>query len=164
MMKVKKRRQIERKTDYVARKKMLSGDMPRIIIRKTNKYIIVEYAESKNAQDKIVFGGSSKSLTKYGWPESMSGSLKSLAAGYLTGYLIGKKIKGKKVIFDFGLIRTVPRSRIFAAAKGVIDAGVNVSVGKDSLPTEVRIKGEHMKNKIPFDKIKAAIDADKGAK
>jgi len=164
MNRVKKRRQTERKTDYLARKKILAGGIGRVVIRKTNSYLIAEYVESKNAQDKIIYGTSSKSLLNYGWPENMKGSLKSLPAGYLTGYLVGKNIKGKQAIFDFGLIRNVPKSRLFAVVKGVIDAGVNAPVDKKSLPAEDRIKGKHMKKEIPFDKIKAAIEAGKGKK
>ena len=72
-MKVDKRRRRENKTDYLNRLKLLKGGSPRIVFRKTNKYIIAQYVTSKEAQDKIEFGISSKDLIKHGWPKEFSG-------------------------------------------------------------------------------------------
>jgi len=52
-MKTLKRRRKEHKTDYAKRIKLLKGGSPRVVFRKTNKYIISQYVKSKNAQDKI---------------------------------------------------------------------------------------------------------------
>lgn len=163
-MKTIKRRRLEGKTDYAKRLKLLKGNSPRIIFRKTNRYILAQYVTSREAQDKVVIGISSKALMKLGWPESAEGSLKSLPASYLTGYLIGKRIIKEKLkvpIVDFGMHVSVHKSRIYAFIKGVADAGVKINASEKVFPEESRIKGEHMKNKIPFEKIKTNIEKEK---
>ena len=107
MVKIAKRRRRESKTDYLNRLKLLKSGKPRVVFRKTNKYIIAQYIESKEAKDKIVIGVNSKDLLKYGWPKENLGALKSITAAYLTGFLIGKKILKEKLqepIVDFGMI------------------------------------------------------------
>ena len=159
-MKTQKRRKREHKTDYLKRFKLLKSGKPRVVFRKTNKYIIAQYVKSKEAKDKVEIGVNSKDLLKYGWPKSAAGSLKSISASYLTGYLIGKQINKKKLekpIVDFGMLRMLHKSRVFAFLKGLKDSGIDIDCPEKAFPSEVRIKGEHMKNKIPFDEIKEKI-------
>jgi len=159
-MKTIKRRRKENKTDYLKRLKMLKGERLRLVFRKTNRYLIVQEVESKEAQDKIVIGASSKELLKYGWPKESSGSLKSITAAYLVGYLIGKKIKTNKApIVDFGMLRVLPKTKVHAFLKGLVDAGIKVGVKTEYFPTSDRVEGKHLKNKIPFKEIKAKIDS-----
>src|SRR3989339_525255 len=77
-MKTLKRRRLEFKTDYNKRIKLLKSQRPRIVFRRTNKYVIVQYVTSYEAQDKVELGLNSKILLKYGWPESAKGSLRSI--------------------------------------------------------------------------------------
>lgn len=159
-MKTLKRRRKEYKTDYKKRFGLLKSGTPRIVFRKTNKYVSAQYVTSKEAQDKVILGFNSKNLMKYGWPETAKGSLKSITASYLTGYLIGKEILSKKLekpIVDFGMMRVLHKSKVYAFIKGLIDSGVEINCKEEAFPDESRIKGEHMKNKIPFDEIKAKI-------
>lgn len=161
MTKVQKRRRRENKTDYLKRLKLLKSEKPRMVFRKTNKYIIAQYVESHEAQDKVVFGVNSKDLLKYGWDEKAKGSLKSVTASYLTGYLSGKKIlKGKleTPIVDFGMIRVLHKTKVFAFIKGLNDAGVEIPSKEEAFPEENRLGGEHLKNKIDVSKIKANLD------
>jgi len=160
-MKILKKRKKQHKTDYLKRLNLLKSGIPRIVFRKTNKYIISQYIESKEARDKILIGLNSKELLKYGWPKEAAGSLKSLSASYLTGYLTGKKIlkqKLKQPILDIGMIRALHKNKSYAFLKGLIDSGIKINCKEEAFPDESRIKGEHMKNKIPFDKIKSNID------
>ena len=64
-----KRRRLEAKTNYSKRIKLLKGNSPRIVFRKSNKYILAQLVESKEAQDKVKFGVTSKKLLDYGWPK-----------------------------------------------------------------------------------------------
>ena len=137
-----KRRRRERKTDYKLRKGLLSSDVPRIVIRKTNKYFIVQVITSNEAQDKVVAGVTSKDLIKKGWDSEKWGSLKSIPAGYLTGLLLAKKIGKGKFIIDLGMMRTISGSRIFAVVKGLVDGGLDIPVNKEVFPSEERINGE----------------------
>lgn len=171
-MKTLKRRRKEHKTDYGKRFALLKSGSPRIIFRKTDKYLIVQYVKSKEAQDKIIFGIDSRELLKYGWPKDKKDSIKSTPAAYLTGYLIGKKIlskklgpagvsSGEKPIIDFGMARVLHKTGVYAFIKGLIDSGIKIECKKETFPEESRIKGEHLKNKIPFDEIKSKIEKEK---
>ncbi len=158
-MKNLKRRRKEFRTDYKKRFALLKSRMPRIVFRKTNRYLIAQYIKSKEAQDKIVFGVNSKELLEYGWPEKES--IKSISAAYLTGYLAGKKILLKKLeepILDFGMARVLNKTSPFAFIKGLVDSGVKIKCEKENFPDESRIRGEHLKNKIPFNEIKLKIE------
>lgn len=160
-MRTMKKRRREGKTDYRARLNLLKSGLPRIVVRKTNRYILVQYIKSKEARDFVIATVNSKELLKYGWPRERAGSLKSIPAAYLTGLLLGKKIKNKegKFILDMGLTRNVKKSRIYAVLKGLIDSGIEVKYAKekDIFPNNKRLEGEHLKNKIDFEKIKENI-------
>ena len=160
-MKVQKRRRREYKTDYLRRLKLLKSGKPRIVFRKTNNYVISQYVVSSEAQDKVEIGFDSRDLLKYGWPTAAKGSLKSISASYLLGYLMGKKIlKDKKEtpIVDFGMIQSIHKTKVFAFIKGLIDSGVEIPSKEEAFPDESRIKGEHMKNKVNVEEIKSKMD------
>ena len=158
-MKLDKRRRIENKTNYNKRLKLLKGRAPRLVVRKTNKYILLQIIESKNAQDKVIYSVSTRDLLKSGWPKEKQGSLKSLGASYLAGLLLGKKV-GKlkeRVILDTGLIPSTNGSRIYAAIKGVADSGINIPYDEKIIPPMERIEGKAQKLDEIFKKVKGAI-------
>lgn len=162
MKSIKKRRK-ERKTDYLKRLNLLKSGKPRIIFRKTNNLVIAQYVSSDETRDKIEIGVTSKNLLNFGWPKEMRGSLKSLSASYLVGFLIGKKIVNEKKeipVVDLGMIRNVHGSRIYAFLKGLVDAGVKVKHDEKVFPKEERLQGKHMKNDFSkiFNEIKSKID------
>lgn len=160
-MKIQKRRRRQNKTDYLKRLKLLKSEKPRIVFRKTNKYIIAQYVESDEAQDKVVFGINSKDLLSHGWDEKAKGSLKSITASYLTGYFAGKKILKENLetpIVDLGMIRVLHKTKVFAFIKGLIDAGVEIATKEEAFPEEERISGEHLKNKVDVKKIKMNLE------
>lgn len=136
MIRTIKRRRRERKTDYKARFALLKSGKPRLVVRKTNKYLIAQVVETNLAQDRVVYGVTSKQLLSQGWSELKSGSLKSLKAAYQTGYLLGQKMKGKvdELILDTGMHRNIHKSRIYAVLRGAVDAGLNIPHNKDVLP------------------------------
>ncbi len=160
-MKTMKRRRKEFKTNYLKRIKLLKSGLPRIVFRKTNKYVFAQYITSKEAQDKIEMEVKSRDLVKYGWPKEAQGSLKSITASYFVGLLIGQKISKNKLenpVVDFGMIRSIHKSKVYGFLKGLIDAGIKIKCKEEIFPEETRIKGEHMKNKIPFNEIKSKIE------
>ena len=142
MAKTIRRRRKEMKTDYKARFVLLKSGKARLVIRKTNKHIIAEIVESHNAQDKVIASFASYQLLDMGWPKEASGSLKSLPAAYLTGYVLIKRLKGKvkDAVLDVGMYRNVHGSRLYAALKGALDAGLNVPHNAKVLPSEERLK------------------------
>lgn len=131
-----KRRRLEARTDYRARLALLKSEKPRLVIRKTNRYITLQLVESISAQDKIIFGVNSKQLLEKGWPKEMSGSLKSKPAAYLSGLMLAKLAKGKikDAILDLGMQRNIPKSKLYAALNGAIDGGLIVPHSQDILP------------------------------
>lgn len=136
-MKTVRRRRQEFKTDYKARFHLLKSGLPRIVVRKSNRYIMVQIIETEVAQDKVIITISSKELLSKGWPKEKVGSLKSLTSAYLTGYLLGKTAKvSSDIVLDMGLNKSIARSRIYAVLKGAIDAGLKISHDKKVLPTE----------------------------
>ena len=157
-MKTQRRRRLEKTTDYKARLALLKSKKPRLVVRKSNRYINAQIVESNLAQDKIISSVSSKDLLEKGWPKENSGSLKSLSAAYLTGFMLGKKLKGKlgEVVLDLGLQRNVQGSRIYSLVKGTVDSGIAVIHDKKALPTEERINSNEKLKKI-FSKVKEKI-------
>ena len=164
-MKTLKKRRKENRTDYHKRLNLLKGGTPRVVLRKTNRYLIAQYVSSKEAQDKVEFGITSKKLLNYGWPEDIKGSLKSISAAYLTGLLFGKQIikksKEKLLIIDFGMMRNLHKTRIYAFLKGLVDSGIHIKYKKDVFPSEESISGKQMKNEIDVEAIKSNIQNEK---
>ncbi|HLC53256.1 MAG TPA: 50S ribosomal protein L18 [Candidatus Nanoarchaeia archaeon] len=137
-----RRRRLEAKTDYKARLALLTSEMPRIIVRRTNKYIIAQAVVSEGAQDKVIYGCTSRNLLEKGWPETKRGSLKSIPAAYLTGLLLGNAIKGKiaEAILDIGMQRNIQKSRLYAVLRGILEAGVKVPHSEEALPDDDRLQ------------------------
>lgn len=150
-----KRRRRESKTDYVSRLELLKSRKVRLVIRKTNRYIIAQLVESNVAQDKVVAGVSSRDLLAQGWPEAQEGSLKNLAAAYLTGALLAKKAKVHEAIVDMGMYRNVKSSKLYAVIKGAVDHGLKIPHDAESMPSEKRLEGG--KTKETFIKLKEAM-------
>nr|AJS12635.1 50S ribosomal protein L18P [uncultured archaeon] len=143
-MRTVRRRRLQKKTDYKSRLSLLGSGKKRLVVRKTNRYVISQIVESHIAQDKVLFGISSRDLLSHGWPEKLKGSLKSLPASYLTGYLLGKMAKERKiseVILDLGMHRNVHKSRIYAVVKGIVDAGIKIPHKSEILPETEKIEG-----------------------
>ncbi|MFH1326533.1 MAG: 50S ribosomal protein L18 [archaeon] len=158
-MKTLKRRRKENKTNYLKRLKLLKGEVPRIVFRKTNRYLISQYVVSEEAQDSIKIGINSKKLLNYGWPKENKGSLKSIPASYLLGFLMGNQITKEKLktpIIDFGLHRVLHKTKVHSFIKGLIDSGIKIKHKEEALPKEEKIKGQNTK-KIPFEEIKSKI-------
>lgn len=155
-----KRRRRESKTDYKSRKILLESGIPRIAVRITNKYFILQAIESHEAQDKVLVTITSKDLIKNGWDAKKAGSLKSIPAGYLTGILMAKKLGKGKFIVDLGMTRTEYGGRVFSVIKGLIDGGLDIPADEKVFPSEERLYGEHineeMKNMIA--KIKGGLN------
>jgi len=154
-MKTIKRRRLEGKTDYNTRVSLLKSD-GRAVVRISNRLVLIQYVKSKESQDSVIIGANSKELLEYGWAKEQLGGLKSIPASYLTGYLLGIKLKDKDIknaVLDIGLKRNSKGSRVFAAAKGLIDAGIEIPSNKEVFPDEKSIR-----RKVDIDNIKQNIN------
>jgi large subunit ribosomal protein L18 len=158
--KLVKKRRLKNQTNYTRRILLLRGRKPRFVVRKTNRYIILQIIESKHAQDKAIYAVNTKELIKQGWPKDKQGSLKSIPAAYLGGYLLGKKAKDLKseVILDLGLIPNTKGSKIYAALKGLADSGIKINFNEAIFPSEEKIQGNFVKVESEvLNKIKSSI-------
>jgi len=136
------RRKTEGRTDYKKRLKMLVSGISRLVIRRTNKNIIVQVVDYADAGDKVIVTVNSTELKKLGWKHATG----NLPAAYLTGMLAAQKAKKKgvkKAIADFGL-QPKASSRLYAALKGARDNGLEVPASEDIFPSEDRIMGKHI--------------------
>jgi large subunit ribosomal protein L18 len=142
--KVPRRRRREGKTNYYKRYRMILSGKPRLVVRKTNKYIWVQVVIAKPKGDITIAAAHSRELVKrYGW----LGSTKNVPAAYLTGLLAGLRALREGItyaVIDIGLHRPTRGARVFAALKGALDAGLEVPHSEEVLPSEDRIRGEHV--------------------
>ena len=140
------RRRREGKTNYYLRRKLLASKLTRFVVRKSSKHLTVQLIAPKLGGDKAIVTVNTKELqTKYGWKAGTG----NLPAAYLAGYLAGKRAVAKGVknaIVDIGLCPCVGGSRIFAAIKGALKAGLKIPVSEEILPDDERVKGVHIKN------------------
>ncbi len=127
-------------TDYSKRVSLLMGGSTRMVIRRSNRNIMLQLVAFEPAGDKVLISVNSKELSKHGWaPRS------NIPTAYLTGLLLAKRAKKldiKETIVDIGLYKPQKSSVMFAAAKGAADGGLNVlnSIEFD----EKRLHGEHI--------------------
>ena len=137
------RRRREGKTDYYQRTKLVVADVPRMVVRKTNRHIIVQLVTAEMDGDRTLVAANSAELEKYGY----TGSTSSTPAAYLTGMLFAvkaKKAKQERAILDIGLNRATPGARVFAALKGAVEAGLAIPHGEEILPSDDRARGAHI--------------------
>ena len=136
---------------------MLRGKRDFVTVKISNENTQVQIHKPDISGDKVIASAHSRFLLKKGW----SGSRKNIPAAYLTGYLAGKKALakgGKDAILYSGSDRYT--SRMAAALKGVVDAGLEIPASPEAFPAEERIKGEHLKVKNDVDKVKSSIDTE----
>jgi len=138
------RRRREGRTDYRHRAALLRGGMVRAVVRKSNRNVRVQFVEYKNGGDVVLASAVSTDLGELGW----TGSGKSTPGAYLTGLLAGKRAKDKgleEAVLDIGLREPTKGAVVFAALKGIVDAGIEVPHSDEMLPAEDRISGKHMR-------------------
>lgn len=138
------RRRREGKTNYRRRKALVLSGLPRLVVRVTVRRVIAQMVKAEIVGDKVLVSADSGELArKYGW----LGSCSNLPAAYLIGLLCGFKALAsgvKEAVLDIGLQSPTKGSRIFAALRGVLDAGVLVPHDEGVLPGEERIRGQHV--------------------
>ncbi|MHA1865777.1 MAG: 50S ribosomal protein L18 [Candidatus Heimdallarchaeaceae archaeon] len=139
------RRRREQKTDYGQRTRLLKSGKIRVAIRPSNKALRIQFIRSQQGGDQTITQVLSKDLAQYGWDIATS----NMPAAYLTGFLAGKRALKADIgeaILDIGTLEALPKTRLFAALKGIVDAGVEIPYGEKMIPDEERIRGEHIAN------------------
>jgi len=138
------RRRKEGKTNYRSRRALVLSRVPRLVVRLTLKHAIVQVIEAEAIGDKVVVSANSRELAKnYGWLSNCG----NIPSSYLTGLLCAYKAKAKgvdKAFLDVGLHIPSKGTRVFAAMKGAVDAGVDVPHSEDILPDENSLSGKQI--------------------
>jgi len=140
------RRKREGKTNYKRRLALLKSRKDRLVIRKTNNYLIAQIVRYEPDGDKVLVSANSKELQKLGWKNSC----KNIPASYLTVLILGKKASEKKIkeaIVDLGLQTPIKGSRLYSLIKGVVDSGMSVPASEDVFPPKERLTGSHISDK-----------------
>jgi len=144
-------------TDYRARKKIITSPVPLLAVRVSSKNVSAQFIKPKAEGDQVLSSAHSRNLRKLGW----KGSPKSVPACYLLGLLAGKKAKEQgveKANLYNGLSLFVNGSRVSALVKGVKDAGVEVPMADEAVPSEERLSGranaKYAKSLLAEDKAK----------
>ncbi|ESK88438.1 60s ribosomal protein l5 [Moniliophthora roreri MCA 2997] len=166
---VKYRRRREGKTDYYARKRLVTqaknkynAPKYRLVVRFTNKQVIVQVVYARLQGDFILAAASSKELPRYG----INHGLTNWTAAYATGLLCARRALTKvgladkyegvtepngeysvteaieeddaprpfKCYLDVGLKRTSTGSRVFGAMKGASDGGIFIPHNEKRFP------------------------------
>lgn len=150
------RRRREGRTDYRARLALLKSGKPRLVVRRTNGDVIVQFVEWAESGDRVRATAHARELAKMGW----NNSAKNTPAAYLTGLLAGQRAAQAGIgeaVLDMGRRTPVPGGRVFAVLKGVLDAGVEVPHGEGVFPEEERLTGAFLDQKKDFTAVRAKI-------
>jgi large subunit ribosomal protein L5e len=164
---VKYKRRRQGKTDYHARKRLITqaknkynAPKYRLVVRFTNRDIIVQIVTAEIGGDKIFACAYAHELKRYG----ITHGLTNWAAAYATGLLVARRALKKlgldeeftgveepdgefqvteaseegrrpfKCFLDVGLIRTSTGARVFGAMKGASDGGIFVPHSENRFP------------------------------
>lgn len=138
------RRRREGKTNYRKRLKLLLSGLPRFVVRITNRRVIAQVIKFDTRGDITLASADVLDLRKFGWKGGAC-----TPAAYLVGYLCAKralKVGVTKAVLDIGLHTPTKGSRVFAALKGALDAGLEIPHDPIVLPSEERIVGKHIED------------------
>jgi large subunit ribosomal protein L5e len=164
---VKYKRRRQGKTDYYARKRLITqaknkynAPKYRLVVRFTNKDVIVQIVTAELGGDKIFMAAYSHELKRYG----IKYGLTNWAAGYATGLLCARRALKKlgldeefegveepdgefklteeseggrrpfKCFLDVGLARTSTGARVFGVMKGASDGGLYIPHSENRFP------------------------------
>ena len=131
----------QRKTNYRKRAALLLNRSYFIVAKISDLNVSCQVLKPTIKGDIVICSAYSRELRKYGW----KGSMNSLPACYLTGFLLGKKSIANAT--NNAILYTGTgsfTSRVAACLKGILAAGVNVPVSEDNLPTDDRTSGKHI--------------------
>jgi len=141
--KVQFRHKREGKTDYRRRLKFLRSGKLRLVTRISLKHIIAQLVRATPSGDLTIASAHSKELEKLGW----KGYTANTPAAYLVGLLCGYralKAGTKECVLDIGMHNPTSQVKVFTVLKGALDAGLQIPHGEGILPSDERIRGEHI--------------------
>lgn len=154
------RRRREGRTDYRRRLRLLRSGRVRAVVRKSLNQTQVQIVEYTERGDRILVSAVSNELRDLGW----TGTTGNVPAAYLTGLLAGRRAAKAGItaaVLDLGIQKPVHGGRVFAAAKGLVEGGVEVPHGEGVFPSEDRLHGSHLPEarRAQIDAVRAKVGA-----
>jgi len=138
------RRRRNGRTNYYYRRRLILSNNLRFVVRTSLKNVLIQVCKAELIGDKILSATHSSELIKnFNW----RGGTGNLPSAYLTGLLAGKKALQKGIthgVLDIGVASAIRGNRLFAALKGLVDAGIDIPHNEKIYPPEDRIRGEHI--------------------
>ena len=135
------RRIRERKTNYRKREKLLIGKKDFVTVNVSDQNISAQLIRPELLGDKVLASVHSNELLSYGW----KGSRKNIPSCYLVGLLLGKKCIQKKITSAILYIgKRHFTTKIAACLKGMSEAGLEMPISEEVLPSDERIQGTHI--------------------
>lgn len=151
------RRRRQGKTNFAKRLALVKGGKTRMVVRRSNKGIVVQFIGFDPKGDKTLLTVSGTHLAKlYKWP-----SKRNVWTAYLAGLMAGKMAQKKGVkdfVLDMGMYVPSKGSVVFAALKGAADAGLSTKFDNAKVP-EDKLSKPPDKYKDMFDNVKSKISA-----
>jgi large subunit ribosomal protein L18 len=135
------RRRREKATDYRKRLALVKSGKPRMVVRRSNRHVLVQLVEFAPSGDRVAVTVSSRGLKKFKWAPR-----RNLPTAYLAGFYAGvlaKKAGMEEFVLDIGLVSPIVGGLPFAAQKGAVDAGLRSPHGEGIVDAE-RVKGAHI--------------------
>ena len=129
------------KTDFRSRLALLKSGKVRAVVRRSLTGPQIQMVSYDDTGDRIVTQASYVDLKKLGWKHS----LKDTTACYLVGLIAGKRAHAEDIseaVLDIGLQEPTKGGRVFAALKGLLDAGIEIPHGDEMIPEDDRISGK----------------------
>jgi large subunit ribosomal protein L18 len=149
------RRRREGKTNFAKRLALIKSGKTRMVVRRSNAGILVQFVDFDPKGDKTIITVSGSHLAKgYKWP-----SKRNVWTAYLAGLMAGKLAQKKGVkefILDIGMYTPSKGSVVFAAQKGASDSGLSTNFDKAKVP-EDKISNPPDKYKSMFSEVKGKI-------
>ncbi len=151
------RRRREGKTDFSKRLALVKSGKTRMVVRRSNKNVLVQFINFDPKGDKTLLTVNGAHLVKhYKWP-----SKRNVWTAYLAGLVAGKMAhkKGvKEFVFDMGMYPSSKGSVLYAALKGAADSGLKTSFKVEMVP-EKKLTNPPEKVKSLFGQVKSKVIA-----
>jgi large subunit ribosomal protein L18 len=151
------RRRREGKTNFAKRLALIKGGKTRMVVRRSNSGVLVQFVDFDPKGDKTVVTVCGAHLSKgYKWPAK-----RNVWTAYLAGLMAGKLAQKKGVkefVLDMGMYTPSKGSVVFAAQKGASDSGLSTSFDKAMVPEE-KLSNPPDRYKSMFSDVKGRIIA-----
>ena len=146
------RRRREGRTDYRRRLALVKSGKVRMVVRRSNRYVTVQFIRFDPAGDRTLLTVDGPKMRKlFNWPAK-----RNAWTAYLTGLYAGREAGRagvKEFVLDNGMYTASKGSVVFAALKGAVDAGLSTSYSEEKVPLG--------KLQNPPDAVKAAFEGAK---